>query len=138
MSDYKFYIDTLICGSVSYKMIDIFVAVFDYNGISSSNVALRTCEHHAVLHELFPNRVLLDYFAYIHGNTYEDKLYNVLYSEIKYAAKDCYLKKECKSKITLKELYEKKYLETQFDPITKEELNSSTKITIKDEKIEIE
>ena len=68
---------------------------------------------------------------------HEDKLYDVLYSEIKYAAKNCYLKKECENNITLKELYEKKYLETQYDPITKEELNKKIKITIKDEKIEI-
>lgn len=68
---------------------------------------------------------------------HEEKLYDVLYSEIKYYANQCFLKKECESEITLKELYEKEYLGTQYDPITKEELNKETKIIIKDEKIEI-
>ena len=68
---------------------------------------------------------------------HEDKLYNVLYSEIKYAANQCFLKKECESSITLNELYEKKYLDIKFDPITKEELNGEIKININAEKIEI-
>ena len=68
---------------------------------------------------------------------HEEKLYDVLYSEIKYAAKDCFLKKECKSEITLGELYEKEYLEIQYDPISKEELSKDIKIIIKNEKIEI-
>jgi hypothetical protein len=68
---------------------------------------------------------------------HEDRLYNVMYSEIKYQAKKCYLKDECESSITLNELYEKKYLETMYDPISKEELNKNIKIIIKDEKIEI-
>lgn len=68
---------------------------------------------------------------------HEEKLYNVLYSEIKYQAKQCYLKKECEKTITLEELYLKKYLTTQYDPVTKEELNKYIKINIENEKIEI-
>ena len=68
---------------------------------------------------------------------HEDKLYDVLYSEIKYKANKCYLNKECGKTITLKELYEKKYLNTQYDPISKEELNSELKIIIKKDKITI-
>lgn len=68
---------------------------------------------------------------------HEEKLYDVLYSEIEYAAKECFLEKICESNITLQELYEKKYLSIKYDPITKEELNKETKITIKDKKIEI-
>ena len=68
---------------------------------------------------------------------HEDKLYNVLYSEIKYQGELCYLKGECESIMTLEELYTKKYLETQYDPISKEELNKDTKIIIKKDKIEI-
>ena len=82
--------------------------------------------------------LLLSVTAYKLNKRHEDKLYNVLYSKIKYAAKECYLKKECESNIVLNELYDKNYLEIQFDPITKEELNKNLKIIIKDEKIEIE
>ena len=71
------------------------------------------------------------------NSRHKEKLYNVLYSEIKYQANQCFLKKECENNITLKELYDKKYLETKYDPITKEELNKNTKIIIKDKKIEI-
>ena len=80
---------------------------------------------------------LIIFTIYKLNKRHEDKLYNVLYSEIKYQAEKCYLKKECESTITLKELYKKKYLETQYDPISKEELNENLKIKIKDEKIEI-
>lgn len=68
---------------------------------------------------------------------HEDKLYDVLYSKIKYQAKQCYLKNECEDKMSLNELYEKKYLDIQYDPISKEELNKETKIIINKDKIEI-
>ena len=68
---------------------------------------------------------------------HEDKLYDVLYSEIKYQAKKCYLSGDCKKNITLNELYEKKYLSIQYDPISKEEIDSNLKIKINGEKIEI-
>lgn len=81
--------------------------------------------------------ILIGFTIYKLNKRHVDKLYNVLYSEIKYQAQKCYLKKECESEITLKDLYEKKYLDTQYDPISKEELNKDIKIIIKDEKIEI-
>ena len=81
--------------------------------------------------------VLIILTIYKLNKKHEEKLYDVLYSEIKYEAKQCYLKKECESNITLKELYEKKYLETQYDPITKEELNKEIKIQISDKDIKI-
>lgn len=80
---------------------------------------------------------LIVFTIYKLNKRHEDKLYDVLYSEIKYEAKQCYLKKECESNITLKELYEKKYLKILYDPITKEELNIDMKITIKGDKVEI-
>ena len=38
---------------------------------------------------------------------HEEKLYNVLYSEIKYAANKCCLEDKCEKNIKLRELYEK-------------------------------
>ena len=67
-----------------------------------------------------------------------DKLYNVLYSEIKYEAKKCYLEEKCEKNITLRELYEKDYLEIKYDPISKEELNSDLKITIENNNVKVE
>jgi len=66
---------------------------------------------------------------------HEDKLYNVLYSEIEYAANKCYLEKKCENSIILKDLYDKEYLEVKYDPITKEELDSNMKINISDNKV---
>ena len=81
--------------------------------------------------------IVIAFTIYKLNKKHEEKLYNVLYSEIKYQANQCLLKKECENNITIKELYEKKYLETKYDPITKEELNKEIKIIIKNEKIEI-
>ena len=81
--------------------------------------------------------ILLILTVYKLNKRHEDKLYDVLYSEIRYAANQCFLKKDCESNIFLKELYEKKYLNLMYDPITKEELSKDTKIIINDQKIEI-
>ena len=73
------------------------------------------------------------------NKNHENKLYNVLYSEIKYAANTCYLEKKCNSEITLQTLYDNNYLNTEYDPITKEELNKDLKITIKNnDEVDIE
>ena len=81
--------------------------------------------------------IILILTLYKLNKKHEEKLYNVLYSEIKYAANQCFLKKDCENNITLKDLYDKNYLEIKYDPISKEELNKNIKIIIKDEKIEI-
>ena len=69
---------------------------------------------------------------------HEDKLYNVLYSEIKYAANRCFLENKCDKNIILSELYEKDYLKTKYDPISKEELSKNLKITVKDSVVKVE
>ena len=67
----------------------------------------------------------------------EEKLYDVLYGKIEYAAKECFLKKDCIEKITLQDLYDKKYLDYQYDPVTKELLDPNIIIEYKEEKINI-
>ena len=67
----------------------------------------------------------------------EERLYSVLYGRIEYAYRSCYLKKECSDSITLNDLYEKEYLKTQYDPITKEMLDPNIKITYKDNEVKI-
>ncbi len=80
---------------------------------------------------------LISLTIYKLNKRHENKLYDVLYSKIEYQAKKCFLDKKCENNITLEELYTKEYLEVQYDPISKEELNPKTEIKIKDEKIEI-
>lgn len=65
---------------------------------------------------------------------HHEKEYRVVNSKILESAKDCYLKKECEGEITLKDLYDKGYLEVQIDPVTKE--NMDEKICIKYEENE--
>lgn len=79
--------------------------------------------------------VLIVLTIYKINKQHEDKLYDVLYSRIEYASNRCYLEKKCDNTFTLKDLYENKYLETEYDPITKEELDSSLEIKIKKNKV---
>lgn len=82
--------------------------------------------------------VIIGMTMYKMNKQHEDKLYNVLYSEIKYAANRCFLEEKCSKDIILSELYEKKYLKTKYDPISKEELSKDLKIFIKDNSIKIQ
>ena len=81
-------------------------------------------------------KILISFFAvlfviliisacYKNVNDHHKKEYLVVNSKIKEAAKSCYLKNDCKGKIKLKDLYEKKYLDTQVDPVTKEDMNEN-------------
>ena len=79
--------------------------------------------------------ILLILTIYKLNKNHEEKLYNVLYSKIEYASYKCYLEEKCDNNFKLKDLYEKKNLETQYDPISKEELDENTKINIKDNKV---
>ena len=68
--------------------------------------------------------IILLISAYKAEKNHEEKLYHVLHSKIKEAALECYLEEKCLGKITLQDLYQKKYLNKVFDPVTKEELNN--------------
>ena len=67
------------------------------------------------------------------NKNHEDKLYSVLYSKIEYQANKCYLENFCDKEIVLKDLYEKKYLDILYDPISKEKLDENIKIKINKE-----
>lgn len=61
VSDWKFYVETLIMHNSSIRYIDEFVAEFDTSGISTSNPDKTWSEKEKVLSDLFPPRVLSDY-----------------------------------------------------------------------------
>ena len=82
--------------------------------------------------------VLLFITAYKITKNREEKLYDVLYGKIEYAAKTCYLDKECEGKIVLQDLYDKNYIDIQYDPVTKEILDNKKSIELKDDKVVIE
>lgn len=66
---------------------------------------------------------------------HHDRQYTVIYNKIKEAAKVCYQKNECEGEITLKDLYDKGYLEEVIDPINKEPLDASLCLTKEDKNI---
>ena len=66
--------------------------------------------------------------------THNDRLIKVTEKRIEEAAKDCYLKDICKdNKITLKVLYDNKYLEKESNPITKEYYNEESYVLVKND-----
>ena len=74
--------------------------------------------------------VLIGFTIYKLIINHEEKLYDVLYSEIEYKAKRCYLEKKCDESFTLNDLYVNGYLETMFDPVSKEEVNKDLIIKV--------
>ena len=63
---------------------------------------------------------------------HNDRLIKGTENRIEEAAKDCYLKDICKdNKITLKVLYDNKYLEKESNPITKEYYNEESYVLVK-------
>ena len=61
VADWKFFIQTLIIDNSGLLSMDVIVAVFDTNGISSSNFLQIKRERAMVLEEMFPDRLIEDY-----------------------------------------------------------------------------
>ena len=62
---------------------------------------------------------------------HNDRLMMVTTKRIEEAAKDCKMAEICKNeKITLKELYDNKYLEKESNPITKEYYNENSYVEV--------
>lgn len=76
VSDWKFYIQSLVFRNASYKFIDITVSNFDVSGISSTNAALVMDERQSVLAELLPERIRLDYLRFTNGKGYQEDCYD--------------------------------------------------------------
>ena len=60
-------------------------------------------------------------------------------SQVEYYAKRCYVENNCEGQTTLKDLYEKHYLDTEVvDPVTKEILDENIRINYIDKNIIID
>lgn len=75
VSDWKFFLQTLIIGDCTYKGIDMFISIYDVTGITNSNWDLFLEERRVVMEEMFPKRILDDIQELYEGITWEDKLY---------------------------------------------------------------
>ena len=60
-ADWKFFLFKIIKDNCSVNFINDIIAVYDTNGISTTNQTLMKEEKERVLKEFFPNRLLLDY-----------------------------------------------------------------------------
>jgi len=69
-------------------------------------------------------------------NNHNEKALYAMKSKVEYYAKRCYLENNCKDTITLKELYEKKYItEEVVNPITKEIISEDLEINYENDSI---
>lgn len=89
ISDWKFWIETLIFDNDTYKTIPVVVAKFEVGGISCSNTKEGEIEREKVLHDLIPARILEDYsrifnnadgnlYWYILNSRHRKKIYSIL------------------------------------------------------------
>lgn len=83
VSDWKFFVQALIIENSSYKLVNSIVSDFDCNGISSKNRDLCQIERQKVFKELFPDRVMLDYFQYFNGEGYNDSTYDRFFVKLR-------------------------------------------------------
>lgn len=83
VSDWKFFVQTIVIGNCSYRYIDDIVSYYDCNGLSSNNRDESFVERDKVLHELFPSRILQDYQHFISGQGYEDTVYDKFYIKLR-------------------------------------------------------
>ena len=74
-ADWKLYLQTIVKGDASFLPVDVFVALYDAEGLSSTNAEALQEERARVLKEMFPERMLTDYGRMVNGHTLEDRLY---------------------------------------------------------------
>lgn len=75
VSDWKFWIQTLVFADYTYKAIDTIISIYDWSGMSTVNYVDCDAEKLKVLNDFFPKKVVSDYEKFVCGTTWEDKLY---------------------------------------------------------------
>lgn len=83
VSDWKFFVQALIINNASYRLIDNIISEFDCGGISSNNRDLCQQERDKCLQEMFPPRVIVDYFRFTKGSDYQDTEYDKLFVKLR-------------------------------------------------------
>lgn len=83
VSDWKFFVQSLILDNLPYKFIDLVVADYDCTGISSTQKAKVDIERAKVYEELFPPRVMSDYLKFVKGSNYSDTDYDRFFVKLR-------------------------------------------------------
>lgn len=82
VSDWKFFLQTIIIEGCSYNKLDLVVTDFLEGGISG-NRDLAELERQKVFEELFPYGVRLDYVQFLNGNGYNETDYDRFFIKLK-------------------------------------------------------
>ena len=82
-SDWKFFLQTLILDEEEYSYVDRVVSLYDENGLSSTHGELGEQERQAILRDLFPSRVIADYFGFAHGEGFTGSDYDRFFIALK-------------------------------------------------------
>ena len=61
VSDWRFYIESIVLNNASYRKIDLIVSLFDFGGVSNTQREVEMLERQSVLRELIPLCILKDY-----------------------------------------------------------------------------
>lgn len=83
VSDWKFWIQSIIFHNASYRILHNIIVNFDTTGISGTNKLLVQKEREIVLKDLLPSRIRKDYFHIVHGERYDENSYDKLFIEIR-------------------------------------------------------
>jgi len=83
VADRKFFIQALVFGNSTYETIDVDVADYDVEGLSSRNRDASKKEFEKVLSEMLPERIRKDYGRQSKGALYGDSDYEKLFLELK-------------------------------------------------------
>lgn len=75
VSDWKFWIQTLVFADYTYKPLDFLISIYDFSGMSTINYKSCAAEKNQELNKFFPTKVLRDYEKLVVGDDWEDKLY---------------------------------------------------------------
>lgn len=83
VSDWKFWLQTLILDDGTYKRINTKVAIYDVGGYSALNREKCNDERERVLNDMFPSKVLIDYLHFVKGQGYSETNYDKLFLKVR-------------------------------------------------------
>lgn len=82
VSDWKFFLQTIIFSNCSCILIDEVISWFEEGGVSS-NSSLCEDERQQVLKELIPEKVRLDYLRFLNGSEYTETNYDTFFLRLR-------------------------------------------------------
>ena len=83
VSDWKFFLQSIIIEGCSYNIINFIITDFLEGGISCSNKFLLETERQSVFEDLFPNSIRLDYVRFLNGGGYDETTYDKFFINLK-------------------------------------------------------